>query len=171
VRRRIVAPAADDSWPLLVDDRARAESEALFLEFQEHVEDLTTSVGNLQSLAASDRFEFLPAVGILPIIGTGSTRGFNVDVFFGGQTPTHAEMTDASILRPLLNEGLLHEPIAVDGKERIQLYLLWENVQAVRDGTVGQLAVVFAKDTVPYRGIARFGDAYWKFSRFAETVL
>jgi hypothetical protein len=171
VRRRLTAPAADDAWPLLVGDRARAEAEALFLEFQEHIEDLTTSVGNLQTLQASDRFEFLPPVGALPIIGTGSTRGFNADVFFGDQAPTHAEMTDSSIFRPLLHEGLLHEPIAVDGKERIQLYLLWENVQAVRAGKVGQLAVVFAKDTVPYRGIARFGDAYWKFSRFAETVL
>jgi hypothetical protein len=172
VRRRIVEPAADVRWPLLVGDRARAESEAMFLQFETHARNLVDSTASPQTVAAADRFEYLPPVGIIPILGAPTSRGFNAGTFFGDQASTRAEMTDARIFRSLLHEGLLHEPIDVGaGKERIQLYLLWENVTAVRHGTSLQLALVFAKNTIPYRGIARFGDAYWDLSRFAQSVL
>jgi hypothetical protein len=172
VRRRIVAPAADERWPLLLGDRARAESEAMFLQFERYAGDLVESLASPRTLAATDRFEYLPPVGMIPIVGSPSSRGFNAGAFFGTQASTRAEMTDARLFRSLLHEGLLHEPIEVGaGKEQIQLYLLWENVTAVRQGTSAQLALVFAKNTIPYRGIARFGDAYWDLSRFAQSVL
>jgi hypothetical protein len=171
VRRRLVRPAGDTRWPLLIGDRARAEGEAMFLQFQAHALDIVQTVAAAASIAATDRFEFLPPVGMIPIRAAGSVRGFNAGTFFGAQASTRAELTDAQILRSLLQEALVHEPITVGGKERIQLYLLWENVQAIRSGASTQLALVFAKDTVPYRGIARFGNATWDLSRFAQTVM
>jgi hypothetical protein len=172
IRRRIVASAADASWPMLVGDRARAESEAMLLQFERHIADILTSTGSPQGIRARDRFEYLPPVGIIPIVGVRPNRGFNAGVFFGSQASTRAEMTDARVLHTLVHEGLMHEPIAVGaGKERIQLYLLWENVSAARRGASSQLALVFAKNTIPYRGIARFGDAYWELSRVAQSVL
>jgi hypothetical protein len=171
VRRRIVAPAADARWPLLVGDRASAEAEAMFLQFQAHALDLAVTLGAPQTLSAAARFEYLPPVGMIPIIGAGPNRGFNAAIFFGAQASTRAEMTDSRLLRALVAEGMLHDPIEVGGAERIQLYLLWENVTAGRSGTSGQLALVFTKATVPYRGIARFGEATWDLSRFAPTIL
>jgi hypothetical protein len=169
VRRRTTTPLATPRWPFLVGDRVRAEAEAMFLQFEAHATDLTLTTA-ARTMAAADSFEYLPPVGIIPIIATGSPQGFNAGAFFGEQASTRAEITDAQILRSLLHEGLLHEPIEVGAKERIQLYLLYENVRAFRQGPT-QLALVFAKDTVPYRGIARFGDAYWDLSRFAQTVM
>jgi hypothetical protein len=170
VRRRLTSPAADRRWPLLVGDRAAAEHEAMLLQFQSHVLDLIATIGTPETIAAPDRFEYLPPVGMIPILGGRVDGGFNAGVFFGDQASTRAEMTDAGVVRALMAEGALHDPIEVGGSERIQLYLVWENVRAIRAGTVGQLALVFAKHTIPYRGIARFGDATWEISRFAPTV-
>jgi len=171
VRRRIVAPPADTRWPLLAGDRVRAEAEAMFLQFQAHAVELSSALGNANELAASDRFEYLPPVGMIPIVGAGPNRGFNAGTFFGRQASTRAEMTDAGVLRALVAEGSYHDPIRVGGSERVQLYLLWENVEAIRAGDSTQLALVFAKQTIPFHGIARFGDAAWELSRFAPTVL
>jgi hypothetical protein len=171
VRRRLVAPAADRRWPLLVSDRAAAEREAMLLQFQAHALDLAATIGSPEDMAARDRFEYLPPVGLLPILGGSNDRGFNAGVFFGDQASTRAELIDAGVVRALMAEGALHDPIEVGGSEAIQLYLVWENVRAIRAGDVSQLALVFAKHTIPYRGIARFGDATWEISRFAPTVI
>lgn len=171
VRRRIVAPAADTRWPLLAGDRVRAEAEAMFLQFQSHAVDLAFGLGNAAEVAAADRFEYLPPVGMIPIVGAGPNRGFNAGTFFGDQASTRAEMTDAGVLRALVAAGSHHDPIRVGDTEHVQLYLLWENVRAIRAGDSDQLALVFAKHTIPFHGIARFGDAAWELSRFAPTVL
>ena len=56
-------------------------------------------------------------------------------------------------------------------EERIQLYLIHENEAAVAAGTASQAALVFAKHTLSYRGIARFGAAKFGRSRFAPRVI
>jgi hypothetical protein len=170
VRRRIVAPPGDRRMPLLVGDRRQAEAEATFLQFQAQIAELVTAGGGLTTLTAADRFEFLPPVGIVPITGGSSLVGFAPDSFLGGQGSTELATTDAALVRVLVAESLAHAPIAV-GKERVQRYVIWENEHAVEGGHVGRRALVFAKRTLPYRGIARFGRARFGRSRFAPSVI
>jgi hypothetical protein len=143
--------------PPLGGDRARSEAEALARQFERHVEDLRTTVA-LETLVASSTFEYLPAVGLLPL-ARGSSRGVVPETFFGAQGSRDGATVDASLVPPLLHEGLAHEPIEVGGAESIQLYLLWESELAVLTGTSTQAALVFAKQTIPYRGTRRYGYA------------
>jgi hypothetical protein len=80
-------------------------------------------------------------------------------------------LLDAALLRSLFSAGIQHEPIDLHDPRRIQLYLIWENVQAVESGTTSQLTFVFASPTLPYYGVARFGYSKWDLSRVAPAVI
>jgi hypothetical protein len=71
----------------------------------------------------------------------------------------------------LLHEATYHEPMAVNATGKIQLYVIWENLQAVKQQQSNQLALVFASPTLHYRGVARYGYALWDVSRFAPSVI
>lgn len=170
VRRRIVSPVSDHLFPTLAGDRRRAEAEAAFLQFQAQIDELV-GVGGLETEQAADRFEFLPPVGIVPIQGEGSVSGFDPETFLGDQGSRELATTDAALVRPLVQESLSHDPIQVGGSERIQRYLVWENELLVEAGAVPRRVMVFARRTLPYRGIARYNRARFNLSRFAPSVI
>jgi hypothetical protein len=171
VRRRITAPIAADRWPTLIGDRRRAEAEAMFLQFEDQIEELLAASTAPQSLAASTAFGFLPPAGVVPIATGGGTRGCDPATFFGAQASTDVAQIDAVLVPALIHDSLWHEPIAVGSAERIQLYLIRDNQQAVEAGIATHAALVFAKATLSYRGIARFGVARFGRSRFAPRVI
>src|SRR6266702_4695385 len=125
----------------------------------------------IAGMAATQRFSFLPTVGLLPVQGDGSPNGFTPLTFFGSLASRDVAMTDGNILRSLLHEALYHEPIDLSAPYKIQLYAIFENVQAVQAQQTNQLTLVFASHTLPYRGVARFGSARWDLSRFASAVI
>ncbi|HET9918303.1 MAG TPA: hypothetical protein VFQ30_00580 [Ktedonobacteraceae bacterium] len=179
VRRRITRPSPDTRWPLLIGDRRRSEAEAMFLQFEDQVRDISTNeVDNMRTMVATQRFTTLPPFGFLPMVGGGSITGFEFNTFFGtfSQRPLSTDtiaMTNGNLLRPLLQEALYHDPISLIGPDtssKFQLYSIWENVQAVQNGLTDQLTLVFASSTLPYRGIARFGYANLGLSHFPQTV-
>lgn len=171
-RRRIIAPAADARFPLLTADRRLAEAEAMFMQFQQQIDDIVLDPGsNLGLIAAISRFLFLPPVGLLPVQGTGSIAGFNVNTFFGSATAKDVAMIDSRLLRGLVRDSLAHEPIDLGAGEKIQLYTIWENVQAIAGGKSRQLVLVFASPALAYHGVARFGHAAYYQSRFAPHVI
>jgi hypothetical protein len=175
VRRRPTRLDEAPRWPLLVPDRVAADGEASFLQFQDQVDELRSSAGGSGSppaaLAAADAFAFLPPVGILPVGGQGSPLGFDRDTFFGAQASRDVALLDAAQLRALVRESFLHDAIPVDGVEKVQLYAVWENANAVAGGATTQLVVVFAKQTLRYRGLARYGASFWGKGRTAQVVV
>jgi hypothetical protein len=171
VRRRITRRSADTDWPLLVSDRRAAEGEAMFLQFQDQIEEMRVKETGLSAVVATDRFDYLPPVGLLPVKGTGSPGGFDVTTFFGARASQDIALTDANLVRELLHTASYHEPIDLQASDKIQLYLTYENVKAVEAQQVNQATLVFASHTLPYRGIARFGYARWAVSRFAPRVI
>jgi hypothetical protein len=172
--RRPVFRASHTQWPMLLGERLAADAEAMFHQFADELDDLLqtaeTSRESFARVTAARHFTFLPPVGILPVLGERSRAGLDSGTFFGTQG-TEPETLDAAHLRSLLLEGLRHEPIAVGGSEPIQLYHVWENVKAVDSRESTQLALVFAKHTIPYRGTARYGYAHYGSSRFAFPEL
>ncbi|HZU03856.1 MAG TPA: hypothetical protein VFA10_29605 [Ktedonobacteraceae bacterium] len=174
VRRRITRPSADTRWPLFISDRRLSEAEAMFLQFEEHVQDIIAGGPNtLSTLAAMQHFAYLPPLGILPLQRTGSAPGFDPNAFFRTLASSNLEMTDGNLLRTLMHEAMYHEPINLadtSRANRVQLYTVWENVQAFTGLVTDQLVFVFASHTLPYRGVARFGYANFDISRFAPTV-
>lgn len=127
-------------------------------------------------VAARDRLLFLPPAGIIPVVrapGVGS--GFVAATFFQGKAPSaltydEIELIDARQVRGLLREALDHEPIDLAGADRVQLYRIWENVQAPASGPLPQAAVVFASRSLAYRGAPRFGVARVGRSRFGPEL-
>ena len=79
-------------------------------------------------------------------------------------------MIDGGALRCLLAQALSFEP--VDRRaEKVQLYHIYENVQAVEAGRSSQLGLAFASVRLPYMGTARFGYATWGPSHFARVLI
>lgn len=174
-RRRLTRLDETSRWSLLVPDRIAADGEASFLQFQDQVDELRSSTPTAGSppaaLAAADAFAFLPPAGILPVTGPGSPLGFDSNAFFGAQASRDLAFLDAAQLRALVRESFLHDAIPVDGVEKVQLYAVWENANAVAAGAVTQLVVVFAKQTLRYRGLARYGASFWGKGRTAQVVV
>lgn len=171
VRRRVTTRGGDADWAWMYGDRVRAESEALFLQFQEQIADMAGSGEDLSRVAATDRFAYLPPFGVLPL-QIGSRPGFDILRFFGvDMLPADIAYTDGAMLRPLAGEIFAHDPISLIDRPRLQLYFIFENMQAADAGESIVPVVVFASPTVPYRGVARYGFARWSQSRYAPRVI
>src|SRR5205823_7330693 len=86
VRRRVFAPSAEGRWDAVLGERRRSEGEAIFLQFQEHIGSLSRPELNPGSVVASEHFQHLPAVGVLPIAASSfsSLTGFDYLKFFQG---------------------------------------------------------------------------------------
>jgi hypothetical protein len=78
IRRRLVQPLFETLWPLHIGQRRLSEAEAMFLQFQGQLDDMLAQEEGLISVAATDRFQYLPPAGYLPI----GIRQFSRDVFF-----------------------------------------------------------------------------------------
>ncbi|MBZ5621151.1 MAG: hypothetical protein LAQ69_20855 [Acidobacteriia bacterium] len=178
-RRRVTEGAVTGRFPLLEGDRRVSEAEAMFLQFEDHALSLLTGPVGPGSISADNYFLFLPAVGMVEITGDGidavTTKapltGFDLPTFFGAHASHDIATTNGNLLRDLFHDALYQEPIQLVDTGEIQLYLVWENLQAVNAGRSGRLAAVFASGALRYCGIARFGTAKWSLSRFAPRVI
>ena len=97
-------------WSALTGERRRAEAEARFQQFGDHLLDLQRAGLATPNVRADQYFEFLPPVGLLPL---GST-GFQVETFFsGGARPPALEYLplDPQALPLLIEERALGAPI------------------------------------------------------------
>jgi hypothetical protein len=178
VRRRITTRYTDARWGVLSSDRVVTEGEARYMQFQTHIHELLTNQqqeafpgqpSNPNQIAADQRFVALPPAGILPIVGANSPGGFNWQTFFGAHAPEYPDTTDSTMLPGLLRASFGQQPLMVgdldDGP--LRLYYIHENKAAVEAGDVAQLALVFARRSLPYVGVARFGEAAWEANRFS----
>jgi len=171
VRRRPTRRGADLRWPLLCGDRVDREAEATFLQFQEQIDDTAGSGEDLSAIAATDRFDYLPPVGMLPL-QLGTRPGFDIYRFLGtDMVPRDIAYTDGALLRSLLKESFAHDPIDLSLRARLQVYLVYDNTIAAGSGLPVTPMVVFTSRTLPYRGVARYGFARWEQGRFAPRVI
>ena len=181
VRRRPAVRAGLRSGDSAGDWRAR-EVEAMFAQFEEQVAEAGAALGGPAGERVADYFRYLPPAGVLPLSGGGTKTGFDPALLFGELRSGEIAMTDGDLLRPLFEEARAHAPIdlfaAAEVEEverpaeaRVQTYLVWENYLAVRQRRARQLALVFARRTLQYRGVARFGYDRWDLSRFARSVI
>ena len=171
VRRRPTRRGEDARWPLWFGDRVASEAEATFQQFQEQIDDIAASGEDASTIVATDRFEYLPPLGMLPL--QLSTRpGFDPRRFFGADRMSRdVAYTDGALLRGLLRESFAHDPIDLSVETRLRLYLVYDNVQAVSVGQAVTPILVFASRTLPHRGVARYGFGRWEQSRFAPRVI
>lgn len=171
VRRRPFAPPTSTAWPLPIGDRRRAEAEAMFLQFEEHIQALVQSglsASTLASLQASDYFRYLPAAGILPLAGFGTSTGFSYQSFANTVTHRAPVFIEGAKLEPLLRDSLSYPPFDLGSGEMIWLYLVRQNIEAIDRATTTepQAYLIFTSGHVPYHGEAQFDVNRWSYSNY-----
>jgi hypothetical protein len=172
VRRPVFPQAPTEMWAPLASRRRMAEGLAMFLQFQEQINDMVEfGVGGaaLSSIVATDSFGYLPATGILPISGGkgGNTNGFAS--FFGGLTIRGPQFIEGARLQPLVRNSFAYPPIDLATGEFIWLYTVRENVQAFDNNLIKtpHAYMVFSTGRMPYQADARFDGQRWDYSNYA----
>jgi hypothetical protein len=158
-----------ERWPLFLDDRRMSEAEATFQQFQEQIDDMLAAEPDLSVLRVTDRFDYLPPVGIVPIAAAGTRSGFSEQIFFENRFLPHVGMLDGDRLRSLIAESLHHEPIDLTARDHLQLYVVYQNHVAVERGLIGRRDIVVARETLPFRGTARFAFGVWNRARYGTS--
>ena len=164
VRRRLTGTAHSRAWHSLVGDRRTSESDAMVLQFQDHIADMMKNTAvPLSTVAAGQFFRRLPPVGLLPLSrrdGTGKDyNGVNPSTFFGGHAPPGAAFIDVGIVRSLLADAGNYEPVDLTQGEVVWLYQVWQNDQAFTTDAKVTPYVIFTTAQMPFRGAALFNSA------------
>jgi hypothetical protein len=179
VRRPVSSAGPSEYWPLWSGRRRQTEELSCFLQFQDQVQSILSGPTGPSTVAVDSYFLFLPPAGIIPVTrdgissvtGTPATPALDMPTFFAAHASQDVATTDGDLLRGLFAEALDYEPIDLTETGKIQLYLVWENLQVVNQSGGVPLALLFASPALRYQGIARFGTAMWNLSRFAPRVI
>jgi hypothetical protein len=180
VRRPVFPLGASGDWPLFSGRRRSAEGLASLLQFQGQVNDLLQApavASALTSVIGSEYFFYLPAAGILPILGAQPSNGFSYAQFFSDQTFRCAK-SSAGICGPAFIEGakldqlvhssFLYPPIDLSVHEMIWLYWIRENLEpAVAATSFAQPYLVFANGHIADQSKAQFDLNYWDYAQYA----
>ena len=175
VRRPVFPAAASEEWPVFSGRRRTAEGLSMFLQFQEHMNDVVTNLtqATLSSALVTDYFLFLPPAGLVPQAGFGPD-GLVSAQFFSGRRTRGPFFIEGVRFESLLRDSLLYSPIDLTNDQQMMwLYLLRENMQAVaRNGVnVPVAALIFTSGYVPYRAEPQFNLSHWNLGNFALVTV
>ena len=160
VRRRVTRSAIDERWHLLVGDRRVSEAEAMFQQFAEQIDSIRRHEANLDRIIATQRFDSLPPVGLLPTQGIGTSPGLAYEKFFERQAYHNPVFIEGAYVEPVVRAALLYPPIDLHNRDPIRLY-------RVTDGQAIRPFILFISAYVPFLGEARFDIVRWNYSNFA----
>lgn len=144
VRRRLSKRPVDPSWDPVIGDRRASETEAMFLQFQDHIEDIRINDPNPAAIAASAHFAFLPPVGFVRLKTDPQPRGFDPARFFGDYAWSRAMGIDVAQVRAICLEALDHEPINLSVPDRIHIYKVFAQTQSGGPDPTARDFVLFA---------------------------
>jgi hypothetical protein len=170
--RRLVGSPFLPWWPIPRSERQVAEAEAIFQQFQAHLDNLCMDPFAAITTKARDHFRYLPSVGFVPLSRSTTQRGFNEHNFFDQITvrgvlqdvTTQPIVVEGARVSSLLNESFHYPPLDIDSGVMVWVYHVRENLQA----RAAQPYVVFASGHVPYIGNAQFNVNRWSQSNFTR---
>ncbi|WP_437621907.1 hypothetical protein [Sorangium sp. So ce1151] len=167
VRRRLAGPPDELVWSPALGDRALAESEAMMLQFQDHLDDLFEDTP--ETAVATAHLGTLPPAGIVPLAGTPGFDGFHPGVFFKGVKHRDPVFIDGARVGALLRDALRFPPVDLEGDPVLWVYHVNDNAMRA-DGLTGarvQPYAIFASAEIPWAGEAVFDVARWGYSSFS----
>jgi hypothetical protein len=164
VRRRPLPGPPDQPWPLAPGGGLASVGEAVSVQFQEQLGQLT----NLGTVRALDYFRYMPAAGLLPLPGSDGAPGVDYRAFFATLPYRDPTFIEGATLEALTRASLSYAPIDVTAGELIWLYLVRENRQALDQGASPppRPYLVFTSGDVPHQANARFDLARWDYSNY-----
>ena len=184
VRRKTVRKTPAGNWHLFLGERNPAEAEACFLQFQSQIDDIRKNrKTTLSSISALKCFSFLPPLGIIPVQGSfiqgymvefggkefnlKNNPGFYPPAFFAGMTCRQPVVIEGAKLEAAMRESLAYPPVDTESGEFIWLYLVRENLEAIKAGKVKPY-LIFASGHMPYIGNARYDLSRWDYSNYSS---
>ncbi|MBW2737614.1 MAG: hypothetical protein JRE64_01945 [Deltaproteobacteria bacterium] len=171
VRRRPYELTPSNRWPTIASSRRLAEAEAMFFQFQDQVLALIKnqlSFTEATVMEAVDYFQYLPALGFLPL-QQNSHRGVNIDNFFNRQPNRTMEFISGEIIMQLVCEAMNYHPIETSEKELVWIYQIWQHTKAIDKGEDNDPYILFTSGHVPYKASARFDVARWDYSNYTRS--
>jgi hypothetical protein len=168
VRRRVSAPSAEGRWGEVLGEQRRSEGEAMFLQFQEQLEALRKAPAAM-GVKATEHFEHLPPIGMLPVDGVFNLIGFHYTKFFEGITYREPVFLEGAKVESLLRLAASYPPVDLASGEMFWLYWVRENMQDINSKTSGQPRpyLIFASGHIPFQGGAHYDVAHWLYSNYA----
>lgn len=167
VRRRPVAAGLSAEWPALEGLRARAEAEALRLQFQAQLADVLGEADDLSAISAQDFFRYLPPAGLLPVIDVQRPRGVTVPGFFAGRTWRGPVFMEGARLSAIFEAALPYPPLDLEQQEMVWVYLTRENRAPAGQAAAPPFAL-FASGQLPFFGEARFDVNRWNYANYVS---
>jgi len=166
VRRRPTPRGCSGSFAYPLEERRRAEGEAMFLQFQAQLATMTSSSGDVRGLVANKKFVQLPAAGILPMPGDSAGDVAAIASFFAGCTVRGPAFIEGARLETLLRDSYSYPPIDPNSGELIWLYWVRENRQAIdyKITPTPRACLVFTSGHMPYQADARLDVAKWDYA-------
>ena len=178
-------------WSIASASSSSALGEAVSTQFQEHMDWLAEmTLKNTQSQTflgnARTHFRYLPSVGVLPVTGKKSIKGFVPASFFKDiplryPLEENAQSKDPPIIEgakmaALVREAFAYPPILLQdqdnlaNQEMIWIYQVRENQQAIAEAPINppQPYYIFTSGHVPYRGYAQYDLAHWSYGTIAS---
>jgi hypothetical protein len=168
VRRALVSKDLLDAWAPGAGRRRVVEGIAMFLQFQQQLNDLAGSAPaiNPLSVKVTDYFRYLPASGLLPI-GNVTGDGFDYLQFLSGRTYRNPVFMDGTRVERLIHTSFLYPAIDLSNQAMLWLYQVRENQQSFDSGAhQPQLYMVFANGHIPFQGEAQYDLSYWNYANF-----
>lgn len=171
VRRRVFAPSASGRWDRAIGEQRRSDGEAMFLQFQEHIESLNRPELNPKSAVAAAHFERLPPIGIIPLSTATSAQGFDYRKFFQDQTYREPVFIEGARFERLIRESISYPPLTLGSGELIWLYQVRQNMQTIAHGGSGASPhyLIFSSGHVPFCGEARFDVNRYNYSNYSSV--
>ncbi len=160
VRRRLIRSSAETSCEPVIGERRLAEGEAMFSQFAQQMNDLLRAEPNPSQLTASDRFIYLPPVGVLSLARLDGSTAFNADQFFAGQAVHPPVFLNAALVEILLRDALRYPPINLSQRDPIRLF-------RIVNGTAVEPYLIFATALLAFPSEARFDISRWDFANLS----
>jgi hypothetical protein len=168
VRRRVTPPGSNEEWLPQATARRIIEGEAMFLQFRDHILDLMGGTTNLGSFKATQEFDYMPSLGIIPFALPRSVSAFSLE-FFKELTTSKPVFIEGARLPDLIHRSFSFPPIDLNSKEVSWLYLVRENSEAIEnqeaDAPKGYL--VISNGHMPFAGAAHFDLSRWDYSNYS----
>jgi hypothetical protein len=175
VRRSLTKPPLTES-PLYAPDRRIREGEAMFLQFQEHLEwlRLRSNHEEFDRLRMVDHFRYVPAAGIVPLANPVETPtgtrplGVNFLRFFDGTEYRNLIdgeniVIEAARIVNLLRMARDYPPLDLTQGVMLWIYSVRENMEAMDENPLNppRQYVIFTTGYMPF-----LGDPHYTVNRY-----
>jgi len=173
VRRPVFPATGSEFWPVFSGSRRAVEGLAIFLQFQDQIASLqsTLTLLSLDSAVSDSYFFFLPAAGLLPAANIKGSAGFDYSTFFSGHTYRNPTFMEGAELMTLERNSFDYPPIDLSSHEMFWLYWVRENLEGIVNGSASssttQPYLVFANGHIRNVGKARYDLNYFDYASYA----